>query len=71
VKYGGLEEDTPLLEVVGPMGKGQQVVGGSETLAFNNQTPGKYPKDYTQDSKHGESLKSTICSIHYFTVVPD
>jgi len=27
-------------------------------LAFNNQTPGKYPKDYTQYSKHGESLKS-------------
>jgi hypothetical protein len=21
----------------------------SETSAFNNQTPGKYPKDYTQD----------------------
>ena len=30
----------------------------SETSAFNNQTPGKYPKDYTQYSKHGESLKS-------------
>jgi len=30
----------------------------SETSAFNNQTPGKYPKDYTQFSKHGESLKS-------------
>jgi hypothetical protein len=32
----------------------------SETSAFNNQTPGKYPKDYTQDSKHGESLKSRL-----------
>jgi len=31
----------------------------SETSAFNNQTPGKNPKDYTQYSKHGESLKST------------
>jgi len=32
----------------------------SETSAFNNQTPGNYPKDYTQYSKHGESLKSRI-----------
>jgi hypothetical protein len=32
----------------------------SEKSAFKNQTPGKYPKDYTQDSKHGESLKSRI-----------
>ena len=24
------------------------------------QTPGKYPKEYIQDSKHGESLKSRI-----------
>jgi len=30
----------------------------SETSAFNNQTPGKCPKDDTQYSKHGESLKS-------------
>jgi len=32
----------------------------SETSAYNNQTPGKYPKEYIQDSKHGESLKSRI-----------
>jgi len=32
----------------------------SETSAFNNQTPGKYPKDYTQYSKHGESFKSSF-----------
>jgi hypothetical protein len=32
----------------------------SETSAFNNQTPGKYLKDYTQDSKQGESLKSRV-----------
>ena len=32
----------------------------SETSAFNNQTPGKYPKDYTQYSKYGESLKSRV-----------
>ena len=30
----------------------------SETSAYNNQTPGKYPKEYIHDSKHGESLKS-------------
>jgi len=30
----------------------------SKTSAYNNQTPGKYPKEYIQDSKHGESLKS-------------
>ena len=34
----------------------------SETSAYNNQTQGKYPKEYTQDSKHGESLKSRILS---------
>ena len=28
-----------------------------------NQTAGKYPKDYTQYSKHGESLKSRILII--------
>ena len=32
----------------------------SETSAYNNQTPGKYPKEYIQDSKHGEGLKSRI-----------
>ena len=32
----------------------------SETSANHNRTPGKYPKEYTQDSKHGESLKSRI-----------
>ena len=30
----------------------------SETSAYNNQTPGKYTKEYIQDSKHGESLNS-------------
>ena len=30
----------------------------SETSAYNNnQTPGKYLKEYIEDSKHGESLK--------------
>jgi len=32
----------------------------SEMSAYNNQTPEKYPKEYIQDSKHGESLKSRI-----------
>ena len=35
-------------------------IEGSETSAYNNQTPGKYPKEYMQDSKHSESLKSRI-----------
>ena len=40
-----------LLEVAGPIGRGQQ--------CNFNQTPGKYPKEYIHlDSKHGESLKS-------------
>ena len=33
-------------------------IEGSETSAYNNQTPGKHPKEYIIDSKHGESLKS-------------
>ena len=32
-------------------------IKGSETSAYNNQTPGKHPKEYIIDSKHGESLK--------------
>jgi hypothetical protein len=31
---------------------------GPETSAKHNLTPGKYPKEHTQYSKHGESLKS-------------
>jgi hypothetical protein len=31
---------------------------GSETSAKLNLTPGKYPKENTQDSEHGENLKS-------------
>ena len=34
-------------------------IEGSETSAYNNQTPGKHPKEYIIDSKHGESLKSS------------
>ena len=39
-------------------------IEGSETVANHNRTPGKYPKEYIQDSKHGESLKSrkNLCS---------
>jgi hypothetical protein len=49
-----------LLELAEPIGRGHQMelIEGSETSAYNNQTPGKYPKEYIQDSKHGESLKS-------------
>jgi hypothetical protein len=35
-----------------------ELIEGSETSANNNRTPGKYPKEYIQYSKHGESLKS-------------
>ena len=35
-------------------------IEGSETSAYNNQTPGKHPKQYIIDSKHGESLKSRM-----------
>jgi hypothetical protein len=31
---------------------------GPETSALKNQTPGIHPKDYSQYSKHGKSLKS-------------
>ena len=36
-----------------------ELIEGSETSA-DNRTPGKYPKEYIQYSKHGESLKSRI-----------
>jgi hypothetical protein len=32
----------------------------SETSAFNNQTPGKYPEDNLSIQQHGESLKNKI-----------
>ena len=35
-----------------------ELIEDSETSANNNRTPGKYPKEYIQYSKHGESLKS-------------
>ena len=35
-----------------------ELIEGSETSANHNRTPGKYPKEYIQYSKHGESLKS-------------
>ena len=37
-----------------------ELTQGSETSANYNLTPGKYPKEYTQYSNHGESLKSRI-----------
>jgi len=42
----------------------------SETSAFNNQTSGKYPKDYTQYSKHDESLKSRNPDFFQFLYSP-
>jgi len=40
----------------------------SETSANNNQTPGKYPKEYIQESKHGESLKSSTEIVPRFKI---
>ena len=40
-----------------------ELIEGSETSANHNRTPRKYPKEYIQDSKHGESLKSRIIMI--------
>ena len=50
----------------------------SETSAYNNQTPGKYPKEYIRDSKHSKSLKSRInkhslcvqyCSLKFYQLI--
>jgi len=35
----------------------------SEMLAYKIQTPGNYPEENTQHSKHGESLKSGIIQL--------
>ena len=40
-----------------------ELTEGSETSANHNRTPGKYPKEYIQDSKQGESLKSRITNL--------
>jgi hypothetical protein len=37
-----------------------ELTEGSETSANHNLTPGKYPKEQIQYSKHGERLKSRI-----------
>jgi hypothetical protein len=37
-----------------------ELIQGSETSANYNSMPGKYPKEHTQYSNHGESLKSRI-----------
>jgi hypothetical protein len=38
---------------------------GSETSAYQNLTPGRYPKEYTQYSAHGEILKSSVQYLVY------
>jgi hypothetical protein len=40
-----------------------EMIDGSEMSAFKNQTPGIHPQDYSQYSKHGESLKSRMLEI--------
>ena len=47
-----------------------ELIGCSEKSAYCNfnQTPGKYPKEYIHlDSKHGESLKSRILILFFFS----
>jgi hypothetical protein len=39
-----------------------ELTEGSETSENHNLKPGKYPKEYIQYPKHGESLKSRILS---------
>jgi len=36
----------------------------SETSAYKIQTPGNYPKESTQHTVHGESLKTRIQSVY-------
>jgi hypothetical protein len=45
-----------------------ELTEGSETSANYNLTPVKYPKEYTQYAKHGESLKSRNSTICFFTI---
>jgi hypothetical protein len=37
-----------------------ELIEGSETSAYTNQTPGNYPKENLLYSEHSESLKSRI-----------
>jgi hypothetical protein len=37
-----------------------ELIEGSETLAYTNQTPGNYLKENLLYSEHGESLKSSV-----------
>jgi hypothetical protein len=41
-----------------------ELTEGSETSENHNLTPGKYPKENIQYSKHGKSLKSRIARIN-------
>jgi hypothetical protein len=70
VKYGRLEEDT--LFILGTRftrggGTNGKRAAGSGRFRVSEPvwTPGKYPKDYTQDSKYGESLKSRVYVLFY------
>jgi hypothetical protein len=42
---------------------------GSETSEKLNLTPGKYPKENIQDSKHGEYFKSRKLGINIFFIL--
>ena len=63
----GLDVKYEVLEVLDIQSLKMELIECSETSAYCNfnQTPGKYPKEYRQDSKHGESLKSRIRNVTY------
>ena len=51
-----------------------ELTQGSETSAYYKLTPGKYPKEQSQYSNHGESLKYStehisLESVEYIDIV--
>jgi hypothetical protein len=63
----GLDVKYEVLEVLDIQSLKMELIECSETSAYCNfnQTPGKYPKEYIQDSKHGERFKSRIRNVTY------
>ena len=61
----GLDVKYEVLEVLYIQPLKMELIECSETSTNHNRTPGKYPKEYRQDSKHGESLKSRIRNVTY------
>jgi hypothetical protein len=47
-----------------------ELIEGSETSAYINQTPGIHPKENLLYSEHGESLKSRIPYLLFCNALP-